>query len=80
MKKYILNVLDAEDGDVYYVLLFDDTLELQRAKNLIKKIDREWYEFPDEFDSCDYVNELIKVLDENLVNYELPELENVYIR
>ena len=80
MKKYILNVLDAEDGDIYYVLLFDDALELQRARNLIKKFDKEWYEYPDEFNTCDYVNELIKVLDENLVNYELPELENVYIR
>lgn len=80
MKKYILNVLDVEDGDVYYVLLFDDALELQRARNLIKKFDKKWYEYPDEFDTCDYANELIKVLDENLVNYELPELENVYVR
>lgn len=79
MKKYILNVLDVEDGDVYYVLLFDDALELQRARNLIKKFDEEWCEYPDEFDCCDYADELIKVLDENLVNYELPELENVYV-
>ena len=80
MKKYILNVLDVEDGDVYYVLLFDDALELQRARNLIKNFDKEWYEYPNKFDCCDYADELIKVLDSNLVNYELPELENVYVR
>lgn len=80
MKYYVLNVLDAEDGYNYYVLLFNDALELQRARNLIKKFDKEWYECPEEFETDDYDNELLKTLDINSINYELPSLENVYIR
>lgn len=80
MKKYILRILDGEDGFVYYVLLFDDAQELQRARNLIKKFNKEWYDYPEKFDNCNYAIELIKVLNDNSINYEVPELEVACVR
>ncbi len=79
MKKYILNIIDMENGGIHFVLLFDDVLELQRAKDLIKNVDKKQYEYLHELNYCDYAFKLLEVLDENLINYTLPELERIYV-
>ncbi len=80
MKKYILNVLDNEDDYIYYTLLFNDKEECCKARRLIKNFDKEWYDYCEEFEDSNYAEELLKVLNDNGVKYELPHIESIYIR
>lgn len=78
--KYILNVLDYEDGYKYYTLLFENRQECERAKRIIKSFDSKWYTYPEEFEGNDYLEELIKALNRNSVKYEEPVSVDIYVR